>query len=135
MIGANEDERRLLRGLLLLRHRPIALEAPTLGAVAASSAAAPARVLVYVAPPSDDRWSEELRGTLAARPDLSALVLLPLDGEAVRSTASRAGARGILPRPFTSRQFFDAVDRLSADRPGPPPASSLTDSARPARRR
>ncbi|MFY9716684.1 MAG: hypothetical protein WAK40_01945 [Thermoplasmata archaeon] len=125
LIGANEDERRMLRGLLLMHHQPIALEAPSLESIPDIASDARARILVFAAPPESDRWSEELRGTLAARPELNALVLLPLDEPATRSSAARAGARAVLSRPFTSREFFDAVDRLS-----PSSASSVPSTRR-----
>jgi DNA-binding NarL/FixJ family response regulator len=123
LIGANEDERRLLRGLLLMHHQPIALEASSLESVPDVASEARARILVFVAPPESDHWSEELRGTLEARPELNALVLLPLDEPTTRSSADRAGARAVLRRPFTSREFFDAVDGLA---PRSPPAAPPT---------
>jgi hypothetical protein len=123
LIGANEDQRRLLRGLLLMFHRPIALEAPSLSAVPESATDSSARLLVFAAPPEGEGWSEELRGTLRAHPDLNALVLLPGDAPTSRSSATRAGAQMVLGRPFTSRDFRDALDRLELEAPSPAPAS------------
>ncbi|HTP54452.1 MAG TPA: hypothetical protein VML94_05785 [Thermoplasmata archaeon] len=132
LIGQNEDQRRLLRGLLLMHHQPIALEAPSLESMPDRTSGTPARILVYVAPSESDRWSEELRGTLEARPELSALVLLPLDEPSTRSSAARAGARAVLGRPFTSREFFEAVDGLTPKRAPPSRARvSRSRSTRP----
>ncbi len=119
LIGANEDHRRMLRGLLLMHHQSIALEASSLEEVPQLPADAKARTLVFVAPRDDARWADDLRGTLVARPELHALVLLPLDKASVRSSAARAGARAILSQPFTSREFLEALDSLGADAPRP----------------
>jgi len=112
VIGANEDQRRLLRGLLMLNHRLVDLEAPSLESVPSLPRDGRPRTLVFVAPTGGSRWSEELRGTLAARPDLNALVLLPMDDPGTRSSAARAGARAVLGRPFTSREFREALEGL-----------------------
>ena len=112
LVGENDDHRRLIRGLMMMHHQPIALEAPSLGEVPAAAVTENARMLVFVAPTEGDAWSEELRTTLAAHPGLNTLVLLPLDAPATRSSAARAGARAVLSRPFTSRDFLDALDRL-----------------------
>ena len=112
VIGENEDQRRLLRGLLMLNHRPVDLEAPSLESIPPLPQDGRHRTLVFVAPSGGSRWSEQLRGTLAARPELNALVLLPMDDPSTRSSAARAGARGVLGRPFTSREFKEALDDL-----------------------
>jgi DNA-binding NarL/FixJ family response regulator len=129
VIGADEDHRRLVRGLLLMNHRPIALEAPSLGAVPGLLAGANARILVFDVLRENDRWSDELKATLQARPELSALVLLPLDEPSDRSSAARAGARAVLTRPFTSREFLEAVDRLVPERLAPRPAAPVPGSS------
>ncbi|MGB6501422.1 MAG: hypothetical protein WBG19_08505 [Thermoplasmata archaeon] len=134
LIGANEDHRRLLRGLLLMSHRPIALEAPSLGAIPDPSPDAPPRILVFVAPSDGEPWSEELRGALRTRPELNALVLLPLDAPGTRASAARAGARAVLGRPFTSRDFTDALDRMVGS-PPVEPTSRRPAASRKARRR
>lgn len=114
LVGANEDHRRLLRGLLLLHHQPVALEASSLDEVPPAPPDARSRILVYVAPPEGIGWSDDLRGTLAGRPDLKTLVLLPLDEPSTRKSAALAGARAVLSRPFTSREFLEALDRLAS---------------------
>ena len=115
VIGPNEDHRRLVRGLLLMHHRPVDVEAAGLDAVPPPTAAAEPRLLVYVPPSGGATWSSELRGALSHRSDLRAIVVLPLDDATTRRSAARAGARAVLGRPFTSAEFWAAVDRLDGE--------------------
>ncbi|HUJ78322.1 MAG TPA: hypothetical protein VLX64_04865, partial [Thermoplasmata archaeon] len=117
----------LIRGLMMMHHQPIAAEAPSLGEVPAGTETEKARMLVFMAPSEGDAWSEELRSTLASHPGLRTLVLLPMDAPATRSSAARAGARAVLSRPFTSRDFLEALDRISpaaSAKEGPPRAAA-----------
>lgn len=113
MVGGTEDERRLVRGLLLLHRRPVDLEASTLDALPAIVPEGEPRVMVYVAPPEDARWPERLAGVLAARPGLPTLVVAP----SAPAAPGRSGAWTVLSRPFTSREFLEAIDGLGSPSP------------------
>jgi DNA-binding NarL/FixJ family response regulator len=124
LLGTNDDTRLLLRGLLRLHHHRVVLEARSLDDLAALAPAAGPRVLLQDVDAEDERWSEELVGALRAHPDLRAVVLLPTEGGGMRAEAMRAGACGVLVRPFAIRDLVRLVDE-AAFGPGPTsPAAS-----------
>jgi len=69
---------------------------------------------VSVGAEKDGPWAEELSSLLVARPDLRALVILPSSDPGLAARARKAGARGVLARPFAIRDFVTAIDALEA---------------------
>jgi len=110
LLGANDDTRLLLRGLLRLHRHRIVLEAKSVDDLRQLPPADGPRVLLQDVDDDDERWSEDLAGALRDHPELRAVVLLPSDGGGLRAEAMRSGARGVIVRPFSIRDLVHQVD-------------------------
>lgn len=115
LFGGDDDRRLLLKGILLLRHHPVSLEARTVEELRELAPSSRPELLVFDA--GDGPWAETLAASLRERPTLRAVVLLPPRSPGMRDEALHAGARSTVTRPFTIRELVDAIDDALAAAP------------------
>ncbi len=115
----DDDVRLLLRGILTLQRHPVVLEFSSAEALRHWEPA-PIALLVLDAVSGASRWREELAASLATRPELRAVVLLPRDSGPLRREAEALGARATVVRPFAVRDLVAAI-REALREPGAVP--------------
>jgi len=123
LVAEDDDVRLFLRGVLRLLHHRVVHEAARLESAADASAASDATILVFALPSGKGGGTQELARVLRARPELRGLVLLAPAQESLRTAALEAGACATVLRPFTLKEFADALQELAKK-----DVSSLTGS-------
>ena len=113
VVGENEEQRLLLRGLLRLYHFPVVFEGAQIRDLARFVPAAGPVVLVLDIDAAVPGWEAELRAELNRHPDLRPLLLTPEPDPELARRAKQAGVRGLLVRPFGIRQFVEAVHAVT----------------------
>ncbi len=117
VLVADDDLRLLVRGVLILEHHPVILEAK--GPESLRWLGPPDRETVLILDAGDGRgnWKEDLAAALKERPELRPVVLLPRGGDGLRTEAEGLGARATVVRPIVLRELVRALDDALAGGP------------------
>lgn len=123
LLGGNEDNRLLLRGLLRLHHYPVVLETADPSDLDRLPPSAGSGVLILDTELTGRPWEADLRAALKSHPELRALVILPRGAPSLETSAYAAGAKGVLVRPFAIRDLVRAVATVAASGESIPPST------------
>jgi DNA-binding NtrC family response regulator len=111
VVGADPDERSLLRGLLRLHHHQVVAEG--VGPEVLSSLDAPGGIdlLVLDEDAAGGAWKELVQNATRLRPALRVVLITPNETRDLLREARASGISAVLQRPFHLEQFIQALDR------------------------
>jgi DNA-binding NarL/FixJ family response regulator len=114
VLVADEELHPLLAGLLRLERHRIVREAASLGDLSREPLDPPSATLVFAPAAGSRDWPSMLSEVLRARPEWAAVVLLGAADEPMRAAAVAAGARLVLVRPVSLKEFGEALASMTA---------------------
>lgn len=110
LVGADPDERALLRGLLHLGHHRVVVEGDAPEVIGQLEEPPGLDILVVDTDVSGAQWTDVVDRATEHHPNLKVVLVTKESGSVINATAKRAGVVSVLRRPFLLREFTDAID-------------------------